>query len=88
MAKLSTLPLSFAQAKDTGYEVNLAMDGMKSAGPALSDETDYEDVKFKRESAYQGLNADGMEKEHVYQGLGDRTTTDRKTSCPYVNVVS
>ncbi|XP_072027117.1 uncharacterized protein [Amphiura filiformis] len=65
---------------ETGYEVNLAMEGIQTPKQYEGDELDYEDVKTKRESDYQGLNTGDMETEHDYQGLGE---TEKKKESNY-----
>ncbi|XP_072041114.1 receptor-type tyrosine-protein phosphatase kappa-like [Amphiura filiformis] len=60
-----------AVQNETGYEVNLAMEGIQTPKQYEGDEMDYEDVNTKRESDYQGLHTGDMETEHDYQGLGE-----------------
>ncbi|XP_072047711.1 receptor-type tyrosine-protein phosphatase F-like [Amphiura filiformis] len=69
-----------AVQNETGYEVNLAMEGMQTPKQYEGDELDYEDVNTKRESDYQGLNTGDMETEHDYQGLGE---TEKKKESDY-----
>ncbi|XP_072027068.1 receptor-type tyrosine-protein phosphatase U-like [Amphiura filiformis] len=66
--------------KTTGYEVNLAMEGIQTPNQYEGDELDYEDVNIKRDSDYQGLNTGVMETEHDYQGLGE---TEKKKESNY-----
>ncbi|XP_072027044.1 phosphatidylinositol phosphatase PTPRQ-like [Amphiura filiformis] len=66
-----------AVQNETGYEVNLAMEGMQTPKQYEGDEMDYEDVNTKRESDYQGLNTGVMETEHDYQGLGETGKEER-----------
>ncbi|XP_072041090.1 uncharacterized protein [Amphiura filiformis] len=65
---------------ETGYEVNLAMEGIQTPKQYEGDELDYEDVKTKRESDYQGLNTGDIDTEHDYQGLGE---TEKKNQSEY-----
>ncbi|XP_072027055.1 phosphatidylinositol phosphatase PTPRQ-like [Amphiura filiformis] len=65
---------------EAGYEVNLAMEGMQTPNQHEGDELDYEDVKTKTDSDYQGLNTGDMETEHDYQGLDE---TEKKKESDY-----